>query len=83
MPVYVYECSECGNKFETIKSIADRHNTICECGRKANLIISFNGSIQMGSVFRFFADNGEMISDRKRVDRDPRPVEAEGYEKRL
>ena len=82
MPNYVYEC-ECGNKFETIKSIADRHNTICECGKKATLIISFNGSIQMGSTFRFYADDGAMISNGKRTDREPRSKVAGGYEKKL
>ena len=81
IPNYVYECSECGNKFEAIKSIADRYNTICECGRKATLVISFNGSIKMGSVFRFFADDGAMISDGKRTDREPRS-KVGGYEKR-
>lgn len=83
MPIYVYVCKECGKKFQALKNIADRHNAICECGKVPELVISFNGSIQMGSNFRFFADNGEFISDRKRVDRDPRPVEAGGYEKRL
>lgn len=84
MPNYLYECSECGNKFEAIKSIADRHKTICsKCGKIAKLIISFNGSIQMDSKFRFFADSGELISDEKRTDREPRPASTGGYEKRL
>ena len=82
MPLYVYEC-KCGNKFEAIKSIADRHNVICDCGKLAKLIISFNGSIKMGSVFRFFADDGAMISNGKRTDREPRSKVAGGYEKRL
>lgn len=82
MPVYVYRC-ECGRKFEDIKSIADRHNVVCSCGKVPELVISFNGSIQMDSNFRFFADNGELISDRKRTDREPRPAHADGYEKRL
>jgi len=84
MPNYVYKCPECGNKFEAIRSIEDRHNVRCnKCAAVAKLIISFNGSIVMDSKFHFFADDGALISDEKRTDRDPRPTHAGGYERRL
>ena len=84
MPNYVYSCSECGNKFEAfVQCMKNRNNVKCTCGKLAKLIISFNGSIQMDSNFRFFADNGELISNEKRTDRDPRPTTAKDYERRL
>jgi len=36
----------------------------------------------MDSKFRFFADDGALISDENRTDRDPR-AKVGGYEKRL
>jgi len=83
MPIYVYEC-ECGNKYEALKKMKDRYNEICpKCGKKCNLVISFNGGIHMASKYKFFADNGELISDEGRTDRNPRPVGTGSYERRL
>lgn len=85
MPNYLYECPECGNKFEAlVRCIKNRHNIKCnKCGALTKLIISFNGSIKMDSIFRFFADDGAMISNGKRTDREPRSKVAGGYEKKL
>jgi len=39
MPIYEYSC-ECGKRFEEFRSIDSRHDTVCSCGRKAQLLIS-------------------------------------------
>lgn len=39
MPTYEYKCNICGERFEGIRSVSDRHNQK-HCGVIANLIIS-------------------------------------------
>jgi len=41
MPLYEYNCPECGAKFEILTSIEQRNNQVCEeCGGHMNLIPS-------------------------------------------
>lgn len=41
MPLYEYQCSRCEIRFESRKSIEDRHSTICpKCAGIAEKIIS-------------------------------------------
>lgn len=40
MPTYSYECRTCGDRFDAIKSIADRKEAPCECGGTADLKIT-------------------------------------------
>ena len=40
MPIYDYRC-ECGNFFEALSTVADRHNAICSaCGKEAIMKIA-------------------------------------------
>jgi putative FmdB family regulatory protein len=45
MPIYKYKCNNCGNEFEKMKKIEDRHSAECDlCDEEAKLkISSFNG----------------------------------------
>ncbi len=40
MPLYDYECQECGAAFEQRLPIADRHAALCSCGGSGELLIS-------------------------------------------
>ena len=40
MPIYVYECEQCGNRFEYTQSINDPPKTVCEnCSGKLTKVI--------------------------------------------
>ena len=40
MPLYEYKC-ECGNRFEDLNSIANRHRAECiHCGKMADVVVS-------------------------------------------
>ena len=35
MPIYAYECSDCGNSKDILQKLSDKHLEICpECGKK-------------------------------------------------
>ena len=41
MPIYEYECSNCGARFEERKPMDERHNAVClQCGGKPQILIS-------------------------------------------
>lgn len=40
MPTYEYECDQCGNRFDAVKKIADRHYACCSCGYSARHVIT-------------------------------------------
>ena len=46
MPLYEYECPNCGNVFERLKKFYDKSEEVCECGTPAHKIIS-NSSFRL------------------------------------
>ncbi len=52
MPVYTYECEECGVRFEAKQSFADAPVDVCpECGGHTHKVIGPVGVIFKGSGF--------------------------------
>ena len=46
MPFYDYECDTCGKRFEQSRSVADRHEVVCEsCGCNVSIVIGRVGVI--------------------------------------
>lgn len=70
MPLYEYTC-ECGKEFEAIKSIGDRHNVICECGKVSNLKISSWGKVVVAGVFTVIGHDGAVLDKRQTTERTP------------
>ncbi|MBN1121923.1 MAG: hypothetical protein JXJ17_12650 [Anaerolineae bacterium] len=57
MPIYAYECNECGVRFERKQSFSDDPITICpECEGEVHRLISPVGVIFKGSGF-YVTDN--------------------------
>ena len=57
MPIYVYECTNCGNRFEQHQHISDDPIQICpECGGQVQRLIQSVGVIFKGSGF-YVTDN--------------------------
>ena len=70
MPMYEYECGDCGNRFELIQKFSDEPVTTCpSCGGKVRKLVS-SSAIQ-------FKGTGWYVTDYARK---PRP-ESEGKEK--
>lgn len=40
MPIYEYRCNRCNEEWELLKSISTRRDVHCNCGVKADLLIS-------------------------------------------
>lgn len=40
MPIYEYHCEKCGRYFEKMESVNSEKEAVCECGSKANRLIS-------------------------------------------
>ena len=53
MPIYEYECSTCGAKFEKHKSVSDRRKVVCEkCANPVDIVIGRVGVI----AFSYYND---------------------------
>ena len=81
MPLYNYECEECGHQFDTFNTISNREVMACpECGSGCRIIIT---SITVLGLYKGpSALRGELIFDRPRPEHDiketARRVEAAG-----
>ena len=64
MPLYEYKCG-CGNKFETIRSIAQRHDVKCPCGNVPKLMISSWGRVLVAAWDTVVGSNGEVLSRKQ------------------
>ncbi len=66
MPVYEYQCEECGVRFECLQPMSADHVSSCpECGGNAHRAISPVGVIFKGSGF-YVTDNRKSGSGRSR-----------------
>ena len=71
MPMYEYECGDCGNRFELIQKFSDEPVSTCpSCGGKVRKLVS-SSAIQ-------FKGTGWYVTDYARK---PRPEQSEGKEK--
>ena len=79
MPLYEYRC-ECGQEFEALKRMDDRHNADCpECKKPATLAIS-NTHFRMAEPFRVIDSQGNITQEKQVVNplpslKDTKPVE--------
>lgn len=49
MPLYEYRCTNCGHRFEALRSIAARDSAVCEkCGAKVERV--YQGKCAFGAV---------------------------------
>ena len=70
MPLYEYNC-DCGKSFEALKSIAGRHNTICECGKVAKLKISAWGRVLIAGFDTVVGHDGTILSRKQSTEQTP------------
>jgi len=70
MPLYEYNCG-CGRSFEALKSIADRHNTVCECGRTAKLRMSAWARVIFAGFDTVVDCNGTVVSRKQTTEEIP------------
>lgn len=70
MPLYEYEC-ECGRTFEAIRSIEDRHNAVCECGRTPKLKVSAWARVMFAGLFTVVGGDGTVLSQKQTTERTP------------
>ena len=71
MPLYDYKCS-LGHRFDSIKSINNRHNAICPvCGNSASLMVSAWGRVIMANTFRVIDNNGRVLESKPTTNRIP------------
>lgn len=47
MPLYDYHCIKCGKKFERYSSVENRHNVKCECGERADKLMSMSAKTEI------------------------------------
>jgi putative FmdB family regulatory protein len=66
MPIYEYQCEECGVRFERLQSMSAPTETTCpECGGRVHRVISSVGVIFKGSGF-YVTDNRKSSSSANR-----------------
>ncbi|MGW8182093.1 MAG: FmdB family zinc ribbon protein [bacterium] len=76
MPLYEYEC-ECGQKFEQVHSIADRHNGVCECSKTGKLLISAWGRVEFAAWDTVIGHDGTILSRKQSTEQTPMLPEKE------
>ena len=70
MPLYEYKC-RCGEQFESVRAIADRHNATCKCGNLAKLKVSSWGRVIIASFFTVVGGDGSILERRQITERTP------------
>ncbi len=70
MPLYEYKC-DCGEEFDTPKSIADRHTAICICGRMAKKKMSAWGRVIFAAYDTVVDSNGIAVSRKQSTEEIP------------
>ncbi len=63
MPIYEFECSQCGKRFEVKTSVEECAGMVCDCGGTAKRVVS-------AFSFTFIQPN----TPRSRVNPNARPV---------
>jgi putative FmdB family regulatory protein len=78
MPVYEYECEQCGVRFERLQRMADRPLTDCpECGSHVHRVMQPVGVIFKGSGFYVTDHRGKSstgIPSPKKKEEESKPA---------
>jgi putative FmdB family regulatory protein len=74
MPFYEYECTECGNRFEKVRSIEGRYGAICpECGGLPQLLVSLSSiRFELPATIRYH--DGRIFAQRPNGGKLPPPA---------
>ena len=64
MPLYEYSC-ECGETFEKVRPIAERHNVQCDCGQMGKLKMSSWGRVLIAGWHKVVNSNGITIAAKQ------------------
>ena len=70
MPLYDYKC-KCGEIFEAVNSIADRHTATCICGRMAKKKMSSWGRVIFAAYDTVVNSNGIAVSRKQSTEEIP------------
>ncbi len=70
MPIYEYGCG-CGRSFEALKSIEDRHNVTCGCGRVPEIKMPRTALFIIAAPFRVLAHDGTVLHERQVIENTP------------
>jgi putative FmdB family regulatory protein len=71
VPIYEYECTKCGHRFEVVQKLNDAHITRCEkCKGKVERLVS-SPAIQ-------FKGTGWYVTDYARKSSGPEPSKSDG-----
>ncbi len=71
-PLYDYKCG-CGNEFDALRSIEDRHSVVCACGRVADLKVSSSARTLMATPFTVVGSDGRVIHQTQTTEKTPPP----------
>jgi len=71
MPLYEYSC-ECGRTFEELVPMDKRHDVLCSCGRKPQILI---GSVfyRMAEFFSVLDHKGNILQQTQTIEKTPPP----------
>lgn len=80
MPIYEYECTRCGGRFEMIQSFSDKPLKKCEqCGGKLHKLVSECAFHLKGSGWYVtdYGKSGKTVNSTKAADKDKPAKDAE------
>ena len=60
MPLYEYLC-RCGNKFEEVRSIPERHSAVCTCGSVPVMQLTSHGMFRTAHLDRVVDCKGNTV----------------------
>lgn len=82
MPIYEYECTECGKRFEVIQGFSDPAITSCNsCSGKVTKVISSPAIVFKGSGW-YVTDYSDKFKDKGKAEvKKPAPETSEAKEK--
>ncbi len=74
MPLYEYECFDCGAKFELLRHRWERLvDTNCKCGGKSKLLVSLPQKANMAEPFSVLAHDGTVLHQKQTTEKTVPP----------
>lgn len=69
MPIYEYECAD-GHRFEELRSIEERYNSVCPvCNEPVHILISLQSKHLVAHPFTVLAHDGTVLSSTQTTER--------------